>query len=153
MSSDNNCSYKIKVIHTLNLVTLEPERKKAISEARNDQWHKMVKKATQMPAIAPDFDKLFFFNPLSAIKIGKIIATETKTLTWLRKVWLLSYPMGFNFNESLQLFDKFSWLKNISSNDYWLLLTNFHEWNEAYITVFCFDVGMWYFPWIDMLIT
>ena len=67
-------------MHTLNLVTLDPERKKAISEARNDQWHKMVKKATQMPAIAPDFDKLFFLSPLSAIKIGKIIAAEKQNV-------------------------------------------------------------------------
>ena len=40
----------------------------------------MVKKATQMPAIAPDFDKLFFLSPLSAIKIGKIIAAEKQNV-------------------------------------------------------------------------
>ena len=63
---------------TLYLVTLEPERKKAIREARKDQWHKIAKKATQIPAIAPDFDKLFFLRPLTAIKMGSNIATENK---------------------------------------------------------------------------
>ena len=35
-----------------------------------------VKKATSTPAIAPEVDRLFFFNPLCAITIGNSIATK-----------------------------------------------------------------------------